>query len=536
MKFSINIILDKELDNPKYIFSTTVNTNVDFQLDIYTNGSETYEELLANRKDIDKAIKDAKEDFDMFDIECNVKDSSDITDSSIAYIRFDVGSYFKDVVNFGDYMGPQLPKEEITEKIYQYLLNHNEYRNKPIVIPDKFDITSDIDSLKEKYKDFNDVYVNPKEELDPIKLSEAIVGNDFNTLINRLKQLNLSPLEYSILIYDIVREKPYKYEKENEGASQSRDLYKILSGDAIVCMGYCNIYARIMNELGVKNTVISLDGIKEDDEGHVRMLSYIKDPKYNVEGLFISDPTFDSRDENDNTNEYLYNYRYFLKKFHFFDKVDKANSIVNKTLRFFNKSSDFDKLVSDTTIDFISSFSLDKLEEKTAAKVALKNLIYFIEEPEADDELALKNQGERLKKQLKKLWNAKLEVTDFVRALMNVRTIENMIDPDKYPLDYDKIYRNTHEYGFYFDEKKVLRFATEEEKRLLKVFGFKPTDVVDAKIKQLSDEERVEAIKNNYAYMLRSEIKHIKSHTNEEMYKVVKSINLYKKGNKDVKK
>ena len=243
MKFSINIILDKELDNPKYIFSTTVNTNVDFQLDIYTNGSETYEELLANREDIDKAVKDAKKDLEMFDIECNVNDSSDINESTISYIRFDTGSYYNDVVNFGEFMGPQISEEDEIELIYQYLLKHEEFRDRPIVLPDKFDMTTDIEKLKEKYKDFNDIYVNPKEELDPIRITEANVGNDFNTLINKLKQLNMSPLEYAILIYDIVREKPYQYEKENEGASQSRDLYKILSGDAIVCMGYCNIYA-----------------------------------------------------------------------------------------------------------------------------------------------------------------------------------------------------------------------------------------------------------------------------------------------------
>lgn len=533
MKFSINIILDKELDNPKYIFSTTVNTNVDFQLDIYTNGSETYEELLANREDIDKAVKDAKKDLEMFDIECNVNDSSDINESTISYIRFDTGSYYNDVVNFGEFMGPQISEEDEIELIYQYLLKHEEFRNRPIVLPDKFDMTTDIEKLKEKYKGFNDIYVNPKEELDPIRITEANVGNDFNTLINKLKQLNMSPLEYAILIYDIVREKPYQYEKENEGASQSRDLYKILSGDAIVCMGYCNIYARIMNELGVKSTVISLDGIQEGHAGHVRMLTHICDPKYNVNGIFISDPTYDARDDKDNDNDYLYSYKFFLKKFHFFSQFDKVDGLVNKTLRFFDRSSDFNKLVNDTTIDFMSSFSLDKLEERTAARIALKNLIWFLDELE--EEQALTIQGERYKKQIKKLWNAKLEATTFVRALMNVRTIENMIDPDKYPLDYNRIYHNTHKYGFHFDEDKVIKYTTDEEKKLFKVFGLSAKDVAELR-SDLSEESKTETIKRNYALMLRNEISTINTNKEKGMYKVVNSINLYKKGNKDVKK
>ena len=156
---------------------------------------------------------------------------------------------------------------------------------------------------------------------------------------------SLSPLEKYIYAYDIVKRfKLYNTpNKDNMNADKldrnsrikikhvSRDLYDILENEYMVCVGYANFLRDLLNKLGISNADYSLDvelsaykakkqiennnsdysnlsSLEKRDlislqqtyipmdtyGGHDRVLVYIKDEKYGIDGMYFSDPTWDN--------------------------------------------------------------------------------------------------------------------------------------------------------------------------------------------------------------------------------------------------
>lgn len=161
---------------------------------------------------------------------------------------------------------------------------------------------------------------------------------------------NLSPFEKMVYAYDITKKfKKYRmpkkdnknvvnmsYDEKLKIRSLSRDLYKILDNDYIVCVGFVNLLHDLLSKLGIDSISQSVDidlarhkSIKQlrdnnknwkelspqekyklisqqvsyipkdSFEGHRRLIVRIKDEKYGIDGIYISDPTWD--------NDYEYN-------------------------------------------------------------------------------------------------------------------------------------------------------------------------------------------------------------------------------------
>lgn len=139
-------------------------------------------------------------------------------------------------------------------------------------------------------------------------------------LYDCVKDINhLSPFEKYIYIYNIT--KKYKKYKENiKDKSESRDLYKILMNEYMVCVGFSHMLEDLLNKQNIENTDLSVsvdvsyDGEKLDEEifseakvakkgEHARRYVYLKDEKYGIDGFYIADPTWDNDLEHD-----LYNH------------------------------------------------------------------------------------------------------------------------------------------------------------------------------------------------------------------------------------
>ena len=153
---------------------------------------------------------------------------------------------------------------------------------------------------------------------------------------------NLSPLEKYIYSYDIVKQfKEYaqvdeslekdKNLSEDELADLSRNIYKVINNDYMVCTGYTNLLKDLLNKLDVPCTKLSVqvelsgyaavDKLKKENpnwkdlsplekynlieqekvniphneyEDHSRMMVNIHDDKYGVDGVYFADPTFDN--------------------------------------------------------------------------------------------------------------------------------------------------------------------------------------------------------------------------------------------------
>jgi hypothetical protein len=118
---------------------------------------------------------------------------------------------------------------------------------------------------------------------------------------------SLSPLEKFIAAYImVIKFAEYKVEK-NKRKSQnkyhvSRSVYEIIDKEFpdIVCVGFVNLLKLFLDRMGLKNTyTVTFTFLDDPNEfggynGHVRMLIHLIDPKYGIDGFYISDPTFDS--------------------------------------------------------------------------------------------------------------------------------------------------------------------------------------------------------------------------------------------------
>ena len=132
---------------------------------------------------------------------------------------------------------------------------------------------------------------------------------------------NLSPFEKYIYIYNTVKQfKKYK-EVDNEDKMHSRDLYEILYNEYMVCVGFSTLFGDLLDKVGIENKDLgididlSYDSVKDSTQeieisedsvkhgGHDRRYVHIVDPKYGIDGFYVSDPTWDN-----NRNMDLYNH------------------------------------------------------------------------------------------------------------------------------------------------------------------------------------------------------------------------------------
>ena len=120
---------------------------------------------------------------------------------------------------------------------------------------------------------------------------------------------SLSPLEKFVAAYMIVIKFRIYQEANGLNGNMSRGVYDIV-GDpenkSIVCLGYVNLLMEILRRMGMEDVAewsIYAPGEKGavDERGtnHARMMIHLVDPKYDIDGVYMSDPTWDSRELKD---------------------------------------------------------------------------------------------------------------------------------------------------------------------------------------------------------------------------------------------
>ena len=143
-----------------------------------------------------------------------------------------------------------------------------------------------INNYKEKYK-LNEYKDNDK------KIEE---------FIEYIKKSDLTEFEKYIEAYNFVSNykdvNPTKSYFRND-LERSRSLKYILDNKYIVCVGYSKLLLAILDKLEIPCYMIHTDvydNIKEDDKsnGHRRLMVKIKDEKYDIDGIYLCDPTFEN--------------------------------------------------------------------------------------------------------------------------------------------------------------------------------------------------------------------------------------------------
>ena len=163
--------------------------------------------------------------------------------------------------------------------IYNKLFKNLNLENLNIIIENDF------------YEYSEDEYKKEDEKLD--------------NLISNIKNSPLSPFEKFIAVYNIVKNiKPYK--ENNENKDKARALRFILDNEYIVCVGYAKLLIELLDKIGINAVEYSVmvdtsydNGFTVEEKvvdlaGHARVIVNIDDDKYNIHGLYLSDPTWDN--------------------------------------------------------------------------------------------------------------------------------------------------------------------------------------------------------------------------------------------------
>ena len=215
-----------------------------------------------------------------------------------------------------------------TKEYYQLILDFIEKLNKTEnshIVKIKIDKRSLFDEIFLD-KDFSNVNLIVHDDAYDYSFSEyKNEEKRLDNIIEPIKNLDLSSLEKYLAIFNIV--KNYKKYKENVNQKEeSRYLRYILDNDYMVCVGFAKLLQVLCEKVGVevKELEVSIDvsydgGYTQEEKtvmeaGHARCVVSIDDNKYNVHGLYVSDPTWDNNLEENRLNNALMT----------FDKMDVA--------------------------------------------------------------------------------------------------------------------------------------------------------------------------------------------------------------------
>lgn len=256
----------------------------------------------------------------------------------------------------------------------------------------------------ENINEFN-VYVDYQKNNSPILISTVYkISCIINAVVEEINSYDLSPLEKIMFVYDRVK---YRlYEDDLDDINSSRDLDKVLNGDKIVCAGYSNLFTAVLTSLGINSIPVIDLNIK-----HQRSLAYIKDAKYNIDGVYAFDPTWDKRKSKDDIN-YIDRYDYFLMPL-----VRSMNSC-------YCEISELLELDKETILKIIDGKDMD-----SALKVLDRlNILFTLVDAKyiPDDKYYVVEEiAKQYDQVIGKYYSSEISFEDFINLLYSVRVVES---------------------------------------------------------------------------------------------------------------
>lgn len=309
--------------------------------------------------------------------------------------------------------------------------------NQPLVIDLKHLNLEDEIKFLNKYSwentTFHDAY-NTLHEASKEELLDAY--QELYKLAHKYKKYNLSPLETTLTIFDLVRSRFY-YESQ-KGSALSRDLACILKNPDIVCLGYTNLFRALCEILGVEtDTLLWINSVDDTKDGHASVVAYINDQKYNVKGVFAFEPTW-AAIKPKNKDNYMDNYTFALQPL--------SLEILRKKEKNLELSSEnMICIIEDNlkrTEELLSLNAPERIINKDK-KMLLERINTIrdmlgkepLEMPEDNNLELFKNFIEDFKNSTVNMVSLK----KFIELIKAVRDIENEVDPETYKKDKTNI-------------------------------------------------------------------------------------------------
>lgn len=423
-----------------------------------------------NLKNLEQFRKDKKSELDIqFDLAQLEDDDRHYNESKRIWDYFE--NNFDNIYEAIDYIVLDIDGDD-----FDFIENHPILKDKKSVICYNIDITNFdlVDSLSNKFKEYSNIYVSMQGNTEYVNLKDCFkIMNEIKSKADFVKSLNLSPLESIMVAYDLVRDRVYTKEKD-ENWMNSRDLKNVLFGNEIVCVGYSRILACILDHLGIENNLVHLSDTNRES-GHLRNSVYVEDPKYNVNGFYYLDATWDSKRKD--SDSFLYKYLYFLKTPKEMKELEKEQNI---EYIYADGEKDIKKIInainniySDESIEYGFDFMdlairINSLYRK--AYHSKKNLINTSElcghVTNFKDIVNQENLIDTLIEIDKKI-NAPIPAETYINLVNNVRKIEYYINPEKYPYSLDVLYNIYLKSGWNFANKHL----NPKDLLLCRIFG-----------------------------------------------------------------
>lgn len=405
----------------------------DFSLSIYVDENNPLEKQLTKKEKFMECIKYMKSIGD---------DEISFYDSEEKEIEF-IYNNLSNILDSVEYIKLCF----LETKVKEYISKNPKLLTKKIVLNETLEIT-DYDKLMQimnEYKDIVDkVYVSMVDNSNYVSLKTCY--RTISVIIEQadeIKKLNLSPMETIMYVYDQVRNRVYTHEEKDESLYKSRDLSEVMFGDKIVCAGYANIFHALLSYLGIKSSVVRL--IDKNDKtrrtGHARNIVYVQDSKYDIDGIYYFDPTWDSKRKNEN-NEFLYHYNNFAKTRREVDS-DKIHNYEDTyfTTYYSNIYERVEKKVKNGDFEGLMQYfkTINHMSCLINGEILIRVLDIVHNSPTYgcfDKELFLKKF-----KDVSDKFKKELSAETLIKLLNNVRKIEYYKDPEFYPYSIDDIYK-----------------------------------------------------------------------------------------------
>ena len=355
-----------------------------------------------------------------------------------------------------------------------YFLNNNDIKRKVIISGIdgySFSINDDvfINYLYQNLNRLDNVYIDGEGNHEKVSIHSYKYTIDYiDSIAKRVLKHNFSPLEKTMYIYDIVRDRKYNEEEKSEKATVSRDLSSIITGNNIVCVGFAELFDKICKKVGLYSCVDILVPIAVNKYGHARNTVFIDDKKYNIKGVYFFDPTYESK--KDESDSHFNSYIFFAKKYRFFDFYDnyKKPALESRFSKMFDIIEDVYKNNRNFSASDIMSINsqCNRLTGKPLITVLERNEL-FINTCKNEDTLE-DNINDKYRKKVidfLKLLSTDIPVEILIKTLINVRIQEYYENPIKFPLTRKKIYDITN---------KSFKQTNKKEEMLLRcIFGVK---------------------------------------------------------------
>lgn len=376
----------------------------------------------------------------------------------------------------------------------QYIKENELLKTQKIILKNNQELDIETSKLLEQNYNEKNTFIYIKGNEYPISINEyKNTIKKIDKIIEKIKKYDLSPIEQIMYAYDIVREKKYKEESIKENANTSRDLSKILLGENIVCVGYANLFNAILEKLNIKSYTYFLSKKNDERNGHVRNIVHVIDKKYNINGIYYFDATWDSKKTKYN---YLDSYRFFCKTKEQIEHFDTEYKDITLEELEYGISLDFEDLIKNGGIENVPKNTLKAInnmsmiiEEKNIIDnrivIGLAKILIHADIIKSYEEICNTEEiTKKLRYYEKLFFKNELKIETLIEILYNVRKIEYLEEPEKYSLDMNTI-KQIIKKSIWIPEKNSSRALYEA------IFGEKI-------IQKSISEEEIEAFINNY--------------------------------------